>query len=207
MPNSGAVQPLGFVAVADGCLSAVVTHLEMTARPARRDVQALDDWSLRRETDPSVAWYRRLYRDVGQEWLWFSRLELDDAALEAVIRHPGVEIHEAICGGERAGMLELDRRQPGEVELAFFGLTSPYIGRGGGRWLMGRALNLAWRPDVERVWVHTCTFDHPGALEFYVRSGFVPYHRDIETVRDPRLRGVLPPDCAPQHPIIGRSVQ
>ncbi|WP_369677242.1 hypothetical protein, partial [Klebsiella pneumoniae] len=61
---------------------------------------------------------------------------------------------------------------------------------------------LAWGKDVRRVWVHTCTLDHPGALGFYRRSGFVPYQRTIETFVDPRSSGVLPADAAPHYPLL-----
>ena len=68
-------------------------------------------------------------------------------------------------------------------------------------WLMAHALRLAWgRAGTRRVWVHTCTLDHPGALAFYARHGFRPFARAVETFADPRLAGLLPRDCAPPHP-------
>ncbi|MCY4565611.1 MAG: GNAT family N-acetyltransferase, partial [Gammaproteobacteria bacterium] len=56
-----------------------------------------------------------------------------------------------------------------------------------------------------RLWVHTCTFDHPGALDFYIRTGFVPYRRQIEVADDPRITGVLPRSAAPQVPLLDRG--
>jgi hypothetical protein len=53
------------------------------------------------------------------------------------------------------------------------------------------------------VWVHTCTLDHPAALGFYIKSGFTPFHRAIETFADPRLDGTLPVDAAPHVPSLG----
>jgi hypothetical protein len=67
---------------------------------------------------------------------------------------------------------------------------------------MGQALALAWRQGITRVWVHTCTLDHPAALAFYQRHGFVPYKRTIETFADPRTIGALPADSAPQIPCL-----
>ena len=66
------------------------------------------------------------------------------------------------------------------------------------------ALERAWgrTPGIDRFWVHTCTNDHPDALAFYVRSGFVPYARGIECYRDPRLEGLLPKHAAAHIPII-----
>ncbi len=106
-------------------------------------------------------------------------------------------------GGEPVGILELDFRDMPSVELAFFGLVPETTGAGIGRWLMDRAIELAFRPGVDRFWLHTCTFDHPAALSFYLRSGFVPYARKIEMFPDPRLNGVLPRDVAPHVPVIG----
>src|SRR3546814_14946996 len=67
---------------------------------------------------------------------------------------------------------------------------------------MAHALALAWRKGVARVWVHTCTLDHPAALGFYRASGFTPIRRTIETFADPRALGVLPRDAAPQIPYL-----
>jgi hypothetical protein len=67
---------------------------------------------------------------------------------------------------------------------------------------MSRAIERAWAHPIERLWVHTCTLDHPGALAFYVRSGFRPYRRQVEVADDPRLSGALPRNAAPHVPII-----
>jgi hypothetical protein len=91
-----------------------------------------------------------------------------------------------------------------------FGVTAKLIGTGAARWLMNRALELTWAQDsarnglqnVERVWLHTCTFDHPAALPFYRRAAFAPFRRQIVVGDDPRLNGIAPGDAAPQIPII-----
>ena len=97
--------------------------------------------------------------------------------------------------GRDEGLLELDFREPGQCEIVFFGVTAKLVGTGAGRWLMNRALELAWSRPVERVWLHTCTFDHPAALAFYQRSGFRPFRRQVEVVDDPRLDGTAPREC------------
>ena len=67
--------------------------------------------------------------------------------------------------------------------------------------MMAQALAMAWRKDVSRVWVHTCTLDHPSALGFYRASGFTAISRTIETFADPRATGALSADAAPQVPL------
>ena len=67
---------------------------------------------------------------------------------------------------------------------------------------MNAAIDRAWSQPIRRFWVHTCTLDHPGAIAFYMRSGFRPFRRQIEIADDPRLSGVLPESAAPHIPII-----
>ena len=188
--------------VLDGELAAIVTSLEMRERPKPRPLPVsplrLVAW---RDAAPDA--YRTLFRRVGAPWLWFSRLMLDDAALTAIIRDPAVDLYAVVDrSGIEIGMLELDFRTSGECEIAFFGLVPELTGKGHGDWLMAQALTLGWRKQVTRMWVHTCTLDHPAALGFYRRNGFTPFVRAIEIFADPRLIGVLPRDAAPQTPLI-----
>ncbi|MDQ2093025.1 GNAT family N-acetyltransferase [Rhodalgimonas zhirmunskyi] len=193
----------GFHEVPNGHLATVVTYLEMHAPVAARPEHGRSErasFDLRRVERPDVAWYRALFRRVGAEdWLWFSRLIIDVAELEKTLHDPRVEVY---TFGEDAGLLELDFRQPGECELAFFGLDPALIGQGAGRWLMNRAQDLAWRDGINRFHLHTCTMDSPQALDFYRRSGFTPYKREVEVLPDPRLSGDLPENAAPQIPIL-----
>jgi GNAT superfamily N-acetyltransferase len=195
------ILPDGYSDIPAGKIAAVVTYLEMTARPAPRPDPA-GAWTLRRVEMPPLDWFRDLYRRVGEEWLWFSRLQMSDADLVAIIHSPQVEVYALEHEGRDEGLLELDFREAGQCELSFFGVTAKLIGSGAGRWLMNRALELAWSRPIARVWVHTCTFDHPAALAFYQRSGFRPFRRQIEVADDPRLDGTAPRDVARHVPII-----
>ena len=185
--------------VADGEIAAIVTYLEMRAPPQTESLpQTL--LALVPRPAPSPGEYRALFRKVGARWLWFSRLVMDDSALEANIG----ELHAVIdAAGAEVGMIELDFTVAGECELAFIGLVPELAGQGHGRWLLAEALRLAWRADVTKVHVHTCTLDHPAALDFYRRAGFIAVGRAVETFADPRLLGILPADCAPQVPLLG----
>ena len=193
---------MSYEAVLDGELAAVVTYLEIRDRP----FVAVPDsaLALERIEVPQPEHYRELFRQVGSPWLWFSRLIMDDAHLASIIQHPKVELYSVTDeGGREVGMLELDFREPHECELAFIGLVPQLSGIGHGRWLLAEALQRAWRENVRRVHVHTCSLDHPAALNAYRRAGFVPFKRAIERFPDPRLLGVLPRDCAPQIPLLG----
>ena len=162
----------------------------MFARPALRPERSNPGLTLQRVEPPDLAWFRDLFRRVGEDWLWFSRRAMSDDALRAIIHDPKVEVYLLKAGDEEPGLLELDRRVPAVCELSYFGLTAKTTGTGAGRWLMNRAIELAWSHPITRFWVHTCTYDHPDALSFYMRSGFRAFRREIEVCDDPRLMGV-----------------
>jgi GNAT superfamily N-acetyltransferase len=196
---------MGLIPVADDEVATIVTTLEMLERPRPR---ALPESSLRlaRWENPSADKYRALFRRVGAPWLWFSRLVMDDRALLAIIHDPEVAVYAVVDrAGIEVGMLELDFRTAGQCELAYVGLIPELTGKGHGRWLMALALAHGWRAGTERLWVHTCTLDHPSALNFYRASGFVPIKRTIETFVDPRTNSMLPPESAPQIPRLGTA--
>jgi GNAT superfamily N-acetyltransferase len=193
---------MSYEPVADGELAAVVTYLEMRSPPP--EAAASSSLSLQNIENPDPQGYRKLFRLVGEPWLWFSRLIMDEDALAAIIRHPDVELYAVVDGsGMDVGMLELDFRQRGECELAFVGLIPELSGKGHGRWLLAEAVRRAWREGVKRLHVHTCSLDHPAALAAYRRAGFTPYKRAIERFPDPRLVGIFPSESAPQIPLLG----
>lgn len=196
---------MGLSPVAADEVATVVTTLEMRTRPPLRPLPP-SPLRLTRWRSPRPDKYRALFRRVGEPWLWYSRLAFDDAKLIAIIQDPGVEVYAVEDRmGVEIGMLELDFRQKGATELSYFGLVPELAGQGHGRWLMANALALAWRPGVGRVWVHTCTLDHPRALGFYRAQGFVPVGRTLETFPDPRALGLLPEKAAPQIPYLATS--
>ncbi|AWN50104.1 GNAT family N-acetyltransferase [Methylobacterium terrae] len=188
----------GYTPVPPTHVATVVTYLEMREPPPRppRAPLPLD------AIGADVARYRALYRAIGESWLWFGRARVGDEALLAILADPDVEALALTEDGRDIGLLELDWRKPGEAELAYFGLVPGAVGQGRGRLLMDEALRRAFARPIGRFWVHTCTLDHPGAVEFYRRSGFRPYARAIEVTPDPRLTGDLPRDAARQIPLL-----
>lgn len=189
----------GYTDLPAGKIAAVVTYLEMPERPASPPADLLP---LRAVTVPDLAWYRRLYATIGLDWLWTSRLLMEDAALAAILHHPANVLFVAEDTGGAIGIVELDRRNPADVEISFFGLVPGATGQGLGPRMMAAALAEAWQPETRRVWLHTCTLDHPGAVAFYRRCGFTPYKRAIEVMDDPRLTGAIPREAAPRVPLI-----
>lgn len=189
------------IEVPPGQLAEVVTHLEMREAPSSL---AVDDgpWAFERRPQPDLDWYLGLYHRVGGRWLWYSRLIMPKAETRAILDDPAVEVYALTRDGVDVGIGELSFREPGEVEVSFFGVVDSEIGAGAGRWLMAKLLERAWNAAPKRVWLHTCTLDHPNALPFYIRQGFVPYKRTVGLYTDPRLTGALAQGDGPHVPII-----
>ena len=128
---------------------------------------------------PSVAYYRFLYDAVGKDYHWFTRGNLPDAELAALIGHPGNEVHVLHVDGCPAGFAELDRRDGRHIELVQFGLMRDFIGQGLGKYFLHWTIDKAWSHAPACFWLHTCTLDHPAALPNYQQARFVLYKEEM----------------------------
>jgi len=162
---------------AESTLSRVVevvrTYLELRSpsqlRPCTVDDQAVH---YRRRDDISVDEYRHFYRHVGDKYYWHDRNAWSDDELAAYLASPRITVWELLVANEPAGFFELSQHDDGSVEIAYFGLTSAFIGRGLGKAMLTRAAQEAWALAPTRVWLHTCTLDSPHALPNYLARGF-----------------------------------
>jgi GNAT superfamily N-acetyltransferase len=173
-------------------IQVTITYLETREKPpcAARQIHR-ENVTIMRAHQPTVSFYRFLYNTVGQPWLWYERRQMSDEALRQIIHHAQVEVYVLYAGGVPAGYAELDWRQAPEVELAYFGLMPEFIGKGLGALLMDEMHEKVWLKQPQRFWLHTCTLDHPHALAFYQRAGFVPYKQEVKIIDDPRTLSLM----------------
>ena len=152
----------------------VGTMLEMTERPALNAIGPYRGGMLLRLEEPAVDFYRFLLRSIG-----FasddSRLELTDDALFELLQDPLIEVFVLFSGGAPAGLFELDRRVPDEVELARFGLLPGFGGRGLAKYLLAAAVDTAWDENPSRVWVSVRGDGDARSLLLYQWAGFSAY--------------------------------
>jgi GNAT superfamily N-acetyltransferase len=158
-------------------------YLEMTDRADLRPARSSPaSFQLMRVEIPCPELNRFLYTAVGARWCWYTRRPWDYAQWLAYLDRPDLETWVAYVSGTPAGYFELEK-QDTDVEIVYFGLLPQFIGKGLGAPLLSAAASRAWEMGARRVWVHTCTLDHPHALRNYEARGFRVY-RNEEKLED-----------------------
>ena len=133
---------------------------------------------------------RFLYQLVGKPWGWVDKLSWTDDEWKAFAETDNLRTWVAYCEGSPAGYYELERQEDGNVEIAYMGLAPKFIGKGFGGYLLSHAIKSAWDWDgTKRVWVHSCTLDHPGALGNYKARGMKVYRETAEKTPENNVTG------------------
>jgi len=149
------------------------TYLEMKTpaalRPARMEQANV---TVTRDEQCEPALWRHLYTEVGRDHRWVDRLPWTDADASAYLHDPNVTLWLFYVDARLAGYFELRRDRDAAIEIVYFGLLPEYTGRGLGGHLLTEAVECAWAAGASRVWLHTCSFDHPAAIPNYLSRGF-----------------------------------
>ena len=155
--------------------------LEMHSSDALQPSEAaIDGLEIRQVGVASPEFNRFLYETVGKQWFWVDRLVWTAREWNQWVDRDDLETWVAWVHGAPAGYFELER-QSDDVEIAFFGLLPRFIGRGLGGRLLTEAIRRAWAIGASRVWVHTCTLDHPNARANYEARGLKVYREETHT--------------------------
>jgi GNAT superfamily N-acetyltransferase len=162
-----------------------ITYLEMTdssqLKPKRADIKGLE---IRRAEVPLPEFNRFLYTAVGGDWYWIDRLGWTYQEWSEWVNRPDMHTWVAYIGGSPVGYFELEKKG-GDVEIAQFGLLPNFIGSGLGAHLLTESVEIAWDSGASRVWLNTCTLDHPSAIHNYQARGFKIYDSGTYTTDVP----------------------
>ena len=167
-------------------LKATVTYLEMTSGPAGHPPpRPLLKTAILKAEEPPVHFYRYLYETVGRDYAWIERRLWSDDEIAALLTDENIALYVLYIAGVPAGFVELDYREQGVGQIAYFGLVPQFIGRRIGPWFLYQAVELAWQQPINVLRVSTCTRDHRKALPTYQRGGFVAYARGEKEITVP----------------------
>jgi GNAT superfamily N-acetyltransferase len=121
------------------------------------------------------------YSYVGNAWDWNEKLQWSDEQWQSYSEREELVLWIATYKGTPAGYFELEKQDNGNVQLVYFGLAPKFTGKGLGGFFLSKAIEVAWSwSSTKRVWVHTCTEDHPAALKNYKARGFALYKTEEE---------------------------
>lgn len=133
--------------------------------------------------EPQYQFNRFLYELVGTDWEWGDLDHWTSDQWRALVESDQHRTWVAYHLGSIAGYYELYRPDGVNTEIRYFGLAPGAIGKGFGGALLSHAIKSAWGwSGTQRVWVHTCTFDHPSALANYVARGMRVYQEELAPI-------------------------
>ncbi len=157
-----------------------VWYLQMFAHNGIEVAPPREGLSVVHVRKPTTEYYRFLYEAVGNDYDWTSKKKLTDEQLAEYLANPQIELHVLGVNDVPAGFAELDRRFDGEIEMTQFGLLPQFIGQGLGKYFVQQMIDTAWSYQPKRFWLHTCSKDHPAAMQNYQQAGFVLYREEVK---------------------------
>ena len=158
-----------------------IYYLEMSSLDELKGKELPGELNISEVLENQAETSRELYRRVGGKWLWTDKLSWSDQEWRDYTSSEDLRTWLVSCNSRIAGYFEL-LRQADDVEIIYFGLTEEFLNRGWGGSLLTETIRTAWRwQGTRRVWVHTCTLDHPRALGNYLARGMSMYKKERET--------------------------
>jgi len=112
-----------------------------------------------------------LYREIGRDFFWKDRLIWTEDEWEKITSNDNYQLFILQKSNEIVGYFELISDKDKDFEISYFGIFKEYFGKKIGGYLLSNAIQIAFNQSAKRVWVHTCTLDHPNALKNYIARG------------------------------------
>ena len=125
------------------------------------------------------------YKQVGKKHRWIDRLSWSDEKWVNYISNQNLETYVISEKNDLAGFFELlYNPELKETEISYFGLLEEYIGKGIGGYALSIAIKKSFEKQIKRVWLHTCTLDHPNALKNYIARGMTVFKKEKINILD-----------------------
>ena len=138
-----------------------------------------------KKIQPDFQLNKFFYTQVGKKYRWIDRLSWPDEKWIKYISNKNLETYVISNSEDLVGFFELlynpDLK---ETEISYFGLLEEYIGKGIGGYALSEAIKKSFDKDINRVWLHTCTLDHPNALKNYIARGMTVFKKENINILD-----------------------
>jgi len=112
------------------------------------------------------------YKNIGKKHKWIDRLVWTETQWIDYVSNEKVETYIFKYKDDLVGFFELiSHSEKKEVEIAYFGLLEEFQNKKLGSYLLSEAIQISFKKNIDRVWVHTCSLDHKNALNNYIARG------------------------------------
>jgi len=124
------------------------------------------------EKKPTIDFCKFFYKEVGRDFFWRDRLKWTDQDWLDYVNNDFFKLYILKHNNKLAGYYELlyDPKTT-SMEIPYFGIFKEFYGKKIGGYLLTDALSTSFKQKITKVWVHTCTLDHPNALKNYLARG------------------------------------
>ena len=121
-----------------------------------------------------------LYKQIGQKYFWRDRLDWSDQVWIRYVSDKKLHTYLLKDHKEVVGYFELIvHKDTNEAEIVYFGILEDYFGKRLGGYLLSQAIKEAFKLNINRVWLHTCSLDHKNALKNYLSRGMIIFKSEL----------------------------
>tara|TARA_B100001121_G_C18610796_1_gene584292 strand:- start:199 stop:711 length:513 start_codon:yes stop_codon:yes gene_type:complete len=120
------------------------------------------------------------YKQIGKKHQWIDRLIWKNNDWIKYVSNKNLKTYILKKGDDLVGFFELIFNQElRESEIAYLGILEEYFKNGCGGYLLTEAIKKSFEAGAKRVWVHTCSLDHPNAIENYKSRGMTIFKTEV----------------------------
>ena len=131
-----------------------------------------DDYTLNLLNPINFQLNKFFYKNIGSKHKWVDRLIWTEEKWIEYLSSKNVKTYVLKYKKDLVGFFELIYHQEKkETEIAYFGILEEYQNKKLGSYLLSEAIKKAFKGNINRVWVHTCSLDHKNALNNYIARG------------------------------------
>ena len=142
-----------------------------------------DDYTLNLSNPINFQLNKFFYKNIGNKHKWVDRLIWTEEKWIEYVSSKEVKTYVFKFNDDLVGFFELIfHLNNKETEIAYFGILEEYQNKKLGSYLLSEAIKKAFKGNINRVWVHTCSLDHKNALNNYISRGMKVFKKETITI-------------------------
>jgi len=136
------------------------------------------DLTILKEKNLDICFVKFLYKEIGKDFYWWDRLVWSDKEWFDLISRSDYQLYTLRILNDLGGYYEVLSDKKKNFEISYFGIFRKYFGKKIGSYLLSHAIKNLFNQGAKKIWVHTCTLDHPNGLNNYLSRGMEVYKKE-----------------------------